>query len=230
MATENPAPTFTPTSQPAGTSPPRFNVPGVLGLLYGIIKPAAFPGILEQVQQENPRLDFTGVQVVPDQRRPMSSVGTPIFYPITLKGGTYKAYDSDGKVQQVRLNDLRLPPTAVVEMRRAKEMTSTPVVASRSSIKEHYALRDWQLRISGILLDEPNQPQGATTFEVMEERLRQFFELADSVEIDGDLFHSRGIFRIAMVDLSLNQIPTKDRLHGFQIEAYSDDPLELIIQ
>lgn len=226
--------TFQPTTTEGGTpsnTSARFNVPSALALLYGVATPVSYPGVRGQAEQENPNISFAGITVIEDdEQRPISPIGTPVFYPVLLKGGEYKRHDRQGKVETVRLQELRLPLTTVVEMSQGKTITKTPVVAAAASVKEVYAMEDWSIRISGILMDESNQPQGATTVEAMQERMLDFFKLADSIEVDGELFHQRGIFRITLKDISFNQMPGRPRMHGFQLQAESDDPLELIIE
>jgi hypothetical protein len=115
-------------------------------------------------------------------------------------------------------------------MARSKSITKTPVVASQASVKEIFSMDDWSIRISGILFDESNHPQGARTIEQMQERLLAWFALADSVELEGRLFTDRNVHRLTLKSFSLNQMPGKKRVFGFQMDADSDDPLELIIQ
>lgn len=215
---------------------PRFGLPGMLSLLYGIANPVAFPGVMGQAKREQPEVSFAGITVVEDtEARAVSHLGTPILYPVNLRGGSYRRFARDGSIEQVSLGDLRLPLSTVVEMSRGKTITKTPVVASGASVKEIYALEDWQIRLSGILMDEPKQPQGWTTVEAMQDRMLEFASLADSIalggdHIGGDLFRQRAIDRLSIVSLSFNQIPGKPRMHGFQMTCESDDALELILQ
>lgn len=210
---------------------PRYDIASALSLLTNAPRPVVpFPGIMRDAERQNPSINYSGITVVPDDEvRPKSYIGTPVFYPIVFKGGSYNRYDRDGKVEQVTLGDFRLPLTCVVEMSRQKTMTTTPLVAARASVKEIYAQEDWQLRISGLLHDEPKHPQGADTFEEMTERLLQYDALADSVEIDGELFHQRGIYRIVIESISFSQMPGKRRMHGFTMQCTSDESLELIL-
>lgn len=210
---------------------PRFSLPGMLSLLYGITNPVSFPAAMQQAMREQPEVSFAGITVVEDKIvRPVSHLGTPILYPVTLRGGPYKRYTRDGRVKEVSLGELRLPLSSVVEMSQGKSMTRTPVVASGASVKEVYALEDWQIRVSGILMDEPKHPNGAVTLEAMQEKMLEFAALADSIGVDSDLFKQRGIDRISITALSFNQIPGKPRMHGFQLTCESDDALELILQ
>lgn len=229
---------FTPSTQDSGSSGApqglglggtRFNVPFYLTFLYGILNPVRYPGVRNLQEQGNPNLSFPGVPTVTEEEHATSYIGTPIFFPVTLKGGTYKRADRDGKIEQVRLNDLRLPLTTVVEMSREKLITKTPIVAAQSSVKEIYTHDDWSIRITGILMDEPKHPQGAEAWTDQQDRLLEFDSLSDSIEVDGDLFHGRGIYRLVIRNISFTQVPGRPRAHAFQMQCDSDDPLELIL-
>ncbi len=210
---------------------PRFNIPSALALLYGIARPIAFPGASTQAESENPDITFAGVRIVPDdEARSTSHIGTPIFHPITLRGGTYKSYDHQGRVVDTQIGDLRLPISSVVEMSSTKVITKTQVSASSASVKEVYGFGDWDIRITGILFDEQTHPHGAGTVETMEARLLEFDELADSIGIDADLFNRRGIDRIVIRSINFQAIPGKPRMIGYQMQCESDAPIELLIQ
>lgn len=210
---------------------PRFSLPTALNLLYGLAVPVSFPGARQQAEKEAPQVSFAGIQVVPDEEQTaMTHLGTPILHPITLEGGTFKAYDHTGKVVDVTLGKLRLPVTSVSEMSSSKTITKTQVSASRSSVKEVFTSGDWEVRISGFLLDEPKHPDHATTIEAMEERLLQFEAVAGSIGVDSDLFRRRGIDRLVIRSINFSQISGKPRKIGYQMQCDSDAPLELLIR
>lgn len=210
---------------------PSFNLPGVLGLLYGVAAPITFPSAQSGTANEREAVSFSGVQVVPDEEAyAMSRLGTPIMMPITLVGGIYKRYASDGRVEEVQVDDLRLPASSVTEMGVAKSITRTQVSASGASVKEVFSYGDWDIRISGIILDEEKHPQNANSLEGMEEKLLEFDRLADSIGVRADLFARRGIDRLVIRSINFNQVPGKPRWTGFQMQCESDAPLELLIR
>lgn len=210
---------------------PRFHIPSALATLYGIINPVSFPGALAQAEQSNPEVSYSGVRVVPKEAvRHTSYIGTPILLPITLRGGGYKRYDTEGRVVETQLAELRLPASSVVEMSTTKQVTKTVVSASGGTVKEVFAFGDWDIRISGIILDEINHPSGATTVEVMEQRIQEFDALADSIGVDAELFSRRGVDRLVIRSLNFSQIPGRPRMVGFQMQCDSDAPLELLIR
>jgi hypothetical protein len=211
---------------------PRFNIPSALAMLYGIAQPIAFPGVVAGAEQQYPEISFGGVQMVPDGTVvPTSHIGTPIFLPITFRGGPYKRYDRQGRVEEAKgIGDLRLPITSVAEMSATKTITTTQVSANDSSVKEVFGFGDWDIRISGILFDETKHPDGATTTETMEERLLAFYGLADSIEVDATLFNRRGINRLVIRSINFQQMPGRPRMMGYQMQCDSDAAIELLIQ
>lgn len=209
----------------------NFSLPSGLSLLFGILKPVTFPGVIQQAETATPEINYSGIRVVDESSNPpISHIGTPILYPITLRGGSYRRYDRQGRIEQVNMGAMRLPMASVVEMSRAKRITKTEVMAANSSVKEIYGFEDWSIRISGIMIDEPTHPHGRTTIEAMQEEVERWFNLADSVEVEGDLFHLRGVYRMVLRSINYVQYPGKPRVHGYQLECDSDAPLELIIQ
>ncbi len=210
---------------------PRFNIPSALALLYRIARPVTFPGVAQQAEEANPAITFGGVQVVRDEDvYATSSIGTPILLPITLRGGEYKRYSEQGRVVDTRIGDLRLPITSVVEMSVAKNITKTQVSAAGASVKEVYSFGDWDIRISGIIIDEGTHPQRANTVEAMEARMLEFDVLADSIGVEAELFNRRGIDRLVIRSLNFQQVPGKPRMIAYQMQCDSDAPIELLIR
>ncbi|MCW5900491.1 MAG: hypothetical protein KIT10_14600 [Flavobacteriales bacterium] len=185
----------------------------------------------ELAEREVPDVTFSGIQVLGDDEvRQVSSLGTPIWHPITLRGGLYKRYATSGSVEEVQLAALRLPISSISEMSMTKVITKTQVSASGATVKEVYSNGDWEIRLSGILLDERSQPNGASSVETMEERMLEFAELADSIGVDSDIYNRRGIDRLVIRSVSFTQIPGRPRMIGYQMQCESDAPLELLIR
>lgn len=216
--------------QNAPLANPAFSLPGMLGLLYGLAAPVRFPGAPGD-QGQPAEVSFAGVQVIEDdQVTVMSSIGTPILHPITLRGGTYRYYDSRGRVVESEMSDFRLPITSVMEVSLSKTIVKTQVSASSSSVKEVFTSGDWDIRISGIAMDEPRHPQGVNTLEDMMEWLNDYATLADSIGVDSDVLARQGVDRLVIRSLSFSQIPGKPRMMGYQMQCDSDAPIELILQ
>jgi hypothetical protein len=210
---------------------PRFSIPSALASLYGILRPLSFPGVITEGERQNEEVSFSGIQVISDDEVTQTShIGTPIMYPITFRAGSYRSFDTRGAVRSQDYGQLRLPISTVIEMSTTKVITNTQVSASRSSVKEVFTHGDWDIRLSGIVFDERNHPDGATTIETMEEKLLEFEALADSIGVDSDLLNRRGVERLVVKSLSFAQVPGRPRMFGYQMQCESDAPLELLIR
>lgn len=214
----------------AGSIAPAFSLSTALRLAFNIIDPIAYPGAVAQGEEAHPQLSYAGIRSVTKEEAEKSHLGTNILMPITFKAGQYNRYDSQGRVQKVSVGGWRLPLSVVVEMSREKAMGRTPIVASRSSVKEIYGHQDWSIRMSGFLLEEPNQPNGAVSIQQQQERLLEFEGLSDSIEVQSELFASRQVFRLTVIGISFNQMPGKPYLVPFTLSCESDDPIELLLQ
>jgi len=181
-------------------------------------------------EQSGADIIFPGVEVVSrEEAIQLSYLGTPIIYPVTFKGGFYKVYNHQGEIIEKSLADFRLPLATLVDFQRVKIKQKTRVVGSKSSVKEVYGHENWQIRIRGLCLDDPKHPQLATTYLDQHARLLEFEELADSIEVEGDLFKEKSIYRLDINDINFPQLQGKPRVLPFEMTCESDEPLELIL-
>jgi len=174
------------------------------------------------------RIDYSDVQVVPaTEFVRLSALGTPVIFPITFKGGEYQYYNRRGEVVTRQMRDFALPASCIAQFRRSKIKEKTRVVASQSSVKEIYGHDDWSITITGVFFDDDAHPQGLTDWRDQKNTLLEWEELADSVEVEGDLFADLNIFKIDINDIQMAQTYGRDRVMAFQIQCESDDPRDL---
>lgn len=182
------------------------------------------------MEKEGAEINFPGVEIVSrEEAIQLSYLGTPIMYPVTFKGGFYKVYNNKGEIIEKSLADFRLPLATLVDFQRVKIKQKTRVVGSNSSVKEMYGHDNWQIRIRGLCLDDPKHPQLAQSFLDQHARLLEFEELADSIQVEGDLFKEKSIYRLDINDISFPQLQGKPRVLPFEMTCESDEPLELIL-
>lgn len=209
----------------------EYNIGDLLMQAFGVPRPVTFPDAIAQENGSAPAIDYPGVDVVSrEEAEELSALGTPIIFPITLVGGVYHIYNRMGDVAKTQVKDFRLPLSCLASFSRQKIKNSTRVVASKASVKEMYGHEDWQIRIRGICLADEGHPQGAKTAMQQHNRLLEFEALADSIEIEGALFREKGIYRIDIDQISIDQLQGKPGVIPFNITATSDDPLELIVK
>lgn len=206
----------------------QFNIAEVYQRVFGISQLITYNEFVDQAQQLP--INFEGIEVVDysDIEQETSYLGLPIFFPITLKGGTYK-YLSNGVVAKKQLKDFRLPATCVASFNRRKIKAKTRTSGGEGSVKELYGFDDWQITIKGICLDDPGHPQGAKTFLEQHQRLLEFESLTDSILVEGSLFRAKGIYRMDIDEIDFPSTIGKGRYMAFSITGESDEPLELIL-
>lgn len=189
-----------------------------------------FPEAKNVLEQGSPQIDFSALEIISKEEAvQLSYLGTPIIYPVMFKGGSYKIYNKDGEIVSKDLKDFRLPLATLVDFSRAKIKKKTRVSGSNSTVKELYGHDNWQIRIRGLCLNEPQHPQGAESFMDQHGRLLEFEELADSIEVIGDLFKEKSIYRIDINDIDFPALQGKPEVLPFTMNCESDEPLELIL-
>jgi len=185
---------------------------------------------MDAIEDTPEQINFSGVDIVSrEEAIELSYLGTPIVYPVTLKGGIYKIYDAQGNIIEKTMTDFRLPLATIVDFSRDKIKQKTKVAGSMSSVKEMYGHDDWQIRIRGLCLDEPRHPHGLDNFMDQHNRLLDFEELADSIEVEGDLFKEKSIYRLDINQINFPQLQGKPRVLPFDMSCESDESLELIL-
>lgn len=155
----------------------------------------------------------------------LSWMGTPIMFPISFisSGNKYLYYNGLGQLKEKEnLADFDLPPTTVVDFRRAKNITKTNVLGNNGTVKEIYGFDDWQIRIRGLILDTPTEK----AYDIQSELLK-WDNLADDIEVKGDLFLDKDIYRITIEEIDFRQPQGRHNVIPFEITASSDQPLEL---
>jgi hypothetical protein len=178
-----------------------------------------------------PQLSYSGIEIIEDveEAKQMSALGTPILFPITLKGSKYMQYNLKGEVELKQMGDYRLPITAIADFRRSKIIGKTRAVAGDATVKETYGFDDWKITIRGFFLKEENQPQGKITAYEQEAELLQWENLVDAIKVEGFFFQMRNIHNIVIKEVPVQMIRGNPKLKPFVIKAESDKPFELIL-
>ncbi|CDF80568.1 conserved hypothetical protein [Formosa agariphila KMM 3901] len=200
----------------------RPDISQLFNAAFGVIP------ITYKVDNQAPNNGLVNYQSIPvktyEAAKKMSWMGTPIMFPMKFKGGSYQYYKSTAVLAQKQLNDFELPPATMVDFRRAKNITKTQVLGSNGTVKEIYGFDDWQIRIRGLCLDTPNQSAYEQHLSLL-----PWEGLADSIEVLGELFIDKSIYRITLEDVDFKQAQGKENVIPFEITASSDEPLELVL-
>ncbi|MBV7268369.1 DUF6046 domain-containing protein [Winogradskyella luteola] len=174
-------------------------------------------------RQNNGSANYQSIQTVEDEEaQKLSWMGTPIMFPVKFIGQQYQFYNQSGELENKSLKDFDLPPTTVVDFRRAKNITKTNVLGDNGTVKEIYGFDDWQIRIRGLCLDTPTEK----AYDLQNELLK-WEAVVNSIEVDGDLFIDKNIYRIAIEEIDFRQPQGRHNVIPFEITASSDQPIEL---
>ena len=170
-------------------------------------------------------ISFSGIESLPQyyNAKDTSWMGTPILFNALFKGGTYQEYNLKGELIDTKLPDLVLPPATMFQFRRPKNITRTNVLGSNGTVKEIFGFDDWLIDVRGLCLDEPNRSAQSQLDELL-----KYEKLADSIEVEGELFTQRNIHRVCLNDWNDNIPQASPGVVAFSFQLYSDDPIEII--
>lgn len=219
----------------------KYDVPALMGLFFGekalnaatLVYPGAIVGGIKAENENEHYLPLNynpGEQTVNDDITTENCyLGTPVFFPITFCSGKYNHYNK-GKIEQVSVDDFRLPLATMASFQRQKKSVETPMGGGNGAVTETFCLENWRIDIQGLCLDEPKHPQGADTFLLQQQRLLEFEELVDAIKIKGDLFTMKKIYSIKIDNIQFMPHKGKPRVMGYQLRCSSIEPIELIIK
>jgi hypothetical protein len=220
----------------------RYNLTDLFALAFGVRNPVfintpvridngnnSFPIAVGGDSAERPTTQFSGISTnSPVSSNRMSWMGTPIVFPFTFQGGTYRVFSPTGELQDVQLADYELPAATLVDFSRAKVMINSQVRGSNGTVKELFSFADWRIRIRGICLDDTSRPTAQTAQE-QKAALLEWEQVAGSIPVSGSLFIEKKIYRLVIDGISFTQLERKPGVIPFEIEAFSDEPLEMVL-
>lgn len=157
----------------------------------------------------------------------LSQFGTPVLDTFTFEMGEYNTY-KQGALVKVTLSDFLLPYATIVSFSRAMNMTQTKTLGNNGTVKEIYGLDDWEINIQGICLTDTTRPAQKTAEEQADELIR-WRQVADTINVRGDIFARKNIYALCIKNLSINPEQGRPGVIPFTIEAVSDEPVELIL-
>lgn len=172
--------------------------------------------------------EFPNIQMLPQDidDTTLSEFGTPVFGSISFERGEYNTYDrKTGQIVPQTMDGYTLPSSCIVDFSRDANITKTDVLGSTGSVKELFGKGDWNITIRGIALMNRNGT-GPTAQEQITELIR-WDNICDSIPVVGSIFRTKGIDNIVIESLSIQPIAGRWNAIPFQIDAVSDEPIEL---
>ena len=161
-----------------------------------------------------------------DAPQAYSSFGTPVLGVMKLAGGRYNTFNRrTAKVEQTRYEDYTLPYSCLVDFSRENNVIITPVLGSTGTVKEIYGIGDWEINIRGIAFNKGDE-KANSAHEIIA-RLVEWTTVCDAITVEGDTFYSKNINRMVIKRIDVQPMEAKYNVIPFQIQAISDQPIEL---
>ena len=197
----------------------NFDIATLLSKAFGV-NTANF--VLPNDAPQNGDASYASIPVKEKKEaKKMSWLGTPIIYPTVFKGSPYQQYKK-GVLELKSFQNFNIPPATLIDFRRTKNITKTRLIGNAGAVKEIYGFDDWQIRFRGLCLDTPQM----SAYEQHQELLK-WENIADSIEVIGELFLDKSIYRLVIEDINFPQLEGKQNIIPFEIAAVSDEPIEL---
>lgn len=211
-----------------------YSVPlaGLFQEVFGVFVGGIYqPEISQGADDPTTKASYYGVKYLDDQEQhQLSSLGTPIIYPIKFGSDLYRKYNDQGEIVDVNMGDFRLPIASVVSFRRDKIVSQTKINGGYGTVKEIYGFDDWQITINGFLIPDSTQPQGLFSPLDQEKEIQKWDDLACSIEVFGYLFDVKKIKNLTIKGINFEPMRGKPNIRAFTINAVSDEPIELNIK
>jgi len=154
-----------------------------------------------------------------------SDYGTPVLFPVTFQGKTYRYYDN-GQIKTRKLGELLLPYTTLANYRQRRRVVMTPISGRQGTVKELFASGDWSVELAGVMV-------GNDIFTYPEAQVRQLLEfkdMADSIPVAGRMFELLGIDELVITGIELPRAKGYPYAQPFRIRAVSDEAVELVMK
>lgn len=139
---------------------------------------------------------------------------------------TFDTFSYKDEGNTVTVDKFKLPIDPVISF-RSKNIIKRRYVAKkkkRGSIKEYWSLDDWEISITGVIIEEDK-----TTRENYIRQIRELCSVPCSIPIICELFNEMDIHNIAIEDYDFPFTPGEEN-QAFSLKCYSDDTYDLLVE
>ena len=136
---------------------------------------------------------------------------------ITFKGGSYKARNANGDIENIKFSTLQLPEASTIAIQVQKTIVETPLNGGRGSFKEIVQSSDYEITITGTLLSRSYEEANAEI-----QRINDLYKINRSVNIINDYLQSLGINQLVIRGLSLPDLQGGEYQRSYELICVSD--------
>ncbi len=202
-----------------------YSVSQLIAASFGISSPVFIPQRVDNGIGVQPTFSGHTINLNEFADTKQSWLGTPIVMPVKLLGGELKTLNGDGEIELVNLPEFDMPAATISLFEHEKIIGKEHLNSGKSTVKEVYGFDDWQIRMRGVCLNEPN----IRTAQEQKDILLRYEQVVESVAVEGQLFDEKLIFNMMIERAVFNQLQGKPNMLPFELICSSDDPEELVI-
>lgn len=141
--------------------------------------------------------------------------------PLTFDAFSYK---ENGTRRKIDLFELPLDPVISFSSKNIIKRRYVAKKKTRGSIKEYWSLDDWEISITGIIIEEDAEKRTKYL-----QRIREICEAPCAVPVICDLFNSMEIHNLAIESYDF-PFTAGEENQAFVLKCYSDETYTLLVQ
>lgn len=188
-----------------------YNIPALLRTNFGLTGPIIVPGQRTQTQGEQPNIPAPTPAATAVAQ---SYLGTPVYERLQIVSGSTVLYT--------------FPDTTVVQATLPIVIEKTAIQGRQKggTVKEFISEDDYRVRIMTLVINS-----NSTVYP--EEKVRELLNAVrtyQSVQIQGMYLNDLGISNLVFTNIDLKRERGEPGVMGVEIEALSDEPIELRIE
>ena len=141
---------------------------------------------------------------------------------ITFKGGSYKARNANGDIENISFPTLQLPEASTLAIQVQKSIIETPLNGGRGSFKEIVQCSDYEITITGTLLSRSYEEANAEI-----QKINELFKINRTLNIINDYLQSLGINQVVIRSFELPELIGGEYQRTYILTCVSDNNPEL---
>lgn len=184
-------------------------------------------------------LAFRAQQFEVEEPDATSYLGTPIFDPLLIQGGSFFALDDVDKENPIPYPDEEgaggfglIIPAVIIEVTQTKNIITTAIQGRNSTVKEFISDGDFSITLTGMIVgrNEGGEVKDIGNFYPDDDvkKLTTILKVPDVLTLTSTFLNDVfGINEVVVTDYNIPQREATRNMQPFQISMLSDVPIDL---
>lgn len=155
--------------------------------------------------------------------------GNKVFGAFWIKGGAYSKYEPNGELKTDLYSDFLMPVATIVEFSKPKKVIKTPTIGALGTVKEVFAMEDWNISINGIILPDKDNSSSFRSVAEQMKTIQKFHEIAGNIGVEGQIFSEKDITSMVTESLKFTPISGRPNMMQYSIQAVSDKNILMML-